>query len=149
MTRLSGDGEGCIYYFFRCEVTGSSRQVWKVNGDEKLRLWANSPDKALILVDSLKFLVEEVISADNIASDTTFISYMWFDDPSVFDHNMDVVCESAESESHVSLAGFGMYSTRVFVHCIMCACFNVQQDITFQNFNMSVNQTCIKTTPPN
>jgi hypothetical protein len=89
-----------LYYHFRCEVRGSLRQVWKVDGDEMFRLGPSSTTADVFPTEPLNFLVHQVIVGDN-PFQTTFVSYLWFNSSNFVPTT--VTCESATQNISVTL----------------------------------------------
>ncbi|CAI8017170.1 hypothetical protein GBAR_LOCUS10470, partial [Geodia barretti] len=79
------------YYYFRCDVTSSDRLVWRVNDIEKLRLGPTFKPSDIFPEEPLNFLLQSVV-VGNSSSQTTFVSYLWFNTSDV----NSVSCESNE-----------------------------------------------------
>ena len=88
------------YYHFRCDVQGSLRQVWKVDGTEMFRLGPSSTTADFFPTEPLNFFVHQVIVGDNPLQ-TTFVSYLWFNSSNFIPTT--VACESATQNISITL----------------------------------------------
>ena len=82
-------------YHFQCKVTNSARLVWKVNGEEKLRLTRNSnKTNVLFSEDSLNIYVQTIMP-ETTEYYASYVSMLWFDSSIVGD-TINVTCEGYE-----------------------------------------------------
>ena len=92
-----------VTYHFRCEVRESSRQVWKLSGNEKLRVVHTTRAPSFHEDDFVNVFVEDIIHG-NTASETSYVSYLWIYS---LDHERPTNI-SCESSTHQFTIKFGM-----------------------------------------
>ena len=66
------------YYFFRCDVFGSRRLIWKTSDSQPFTVASFTPTGRIVSDDEvINYLVERVEVGDK-ETNTNFTSYLWF-----------------------------------------------------------------------
>ena len=86
------------YYYFRCEVNNSLRQVWKISGSEVFRLGPSFTAPSFREEESLSLFVEDVVDHGN--SLRYYVSYLWFNS-SKFEEASNVTCASETEDATI------------------------------------------------